>query len=67
MAKLDWDNLQLVEEYSPVALSSPLQEKTRLQTLASLILKVYRQQKLEEWELTKKRNEKIRRKAGVAV
>jgi hypothetical protein len=68
MSKVDWDHLKLIEEWSDNS-SKPddaarIEEK-RINVLSSLILKIYRQQKIEEWKKLQKENDRIRRKAGL--
>ena len=68
MSKLDWDHLKLIEEWSDEN-STPdnaqQNEEKRLQVLSLLILKIYRQQKIDEWKRKERENGKIRRKAGI--
>ncbi len=68
MSKVDWDHLTLVEEWGSIE-STPDEarrnEEKRIQVLSSLILKIYRRQKIDEWKKKQSENERIRKKAGI--
>lgn len=70
MAKVDWSNLEIVEEWTPVDPGDPqamADEGRKLRLLVALMLKVHHREELEQSARIDKENSRIRRKAGIAA
>ena len=68
MGKVDWGNLEIIEEWTPVQPGDPdalAEEKRKLDLLASLMLKVHRRERLERALQKDRENERIRKKVGL--